>query len=181
MIQLIKSCNSWISIVCSQETYKKFIGKILKAKLKNSNLPAYRVKTFVLNSSQFGLAQNRERLYMVGVRQSSSGLKRPLPVIVQPKTGKPELKDFLRPLSEMAEAKKKKLGTRGKKVLKWAQKKLQNDNAKIAPGDDAVVDTAAGRKFRQVQVGRCPTITKSRGATASFYLMQRKRPLDCSY
>ena len=118
---------------------------------------------------------------MVGVRQSSSGLKRPLPVIVQPKTGKPELKDFLRPLSEMAEAKKKKLGKRGKKVLKWAQKNLQNDNAKIAPGDDAVVDTAAGRKFRQVQVGRCPTITKSRGATASFFLTQQKRPLDCSY
>ncbi len=119
---------------------------------------------------------------MVGVRQSYSGLKRPLPVIVKPKTGKPELKDFLRPLSEMAESKKtkKKLGKRGKKVLKWAQNKLQNDGVKIAPEDDAVVDTAAGKSFRQVQVGRCPTITKSRGATASFYLMKRKRPLDCS-
>ena len=86
----------------------------------------------------FGLAQNRERLYMVGVRQSYSGLKRPLPVIVKPKTGKPELKDFLRPLSEMAESKKKKkkkkLGKRGKKVLKWAQNKLQNDGVKIGKG-----------------------------------------------
>ena len=122
----------------------------------------------------FGLAQNRERVYLIGVRQNASGLKRADPKVLKPKgVKKPKLKDFLRPLS----APSKKLSKGGKANVEWARKKLQSEGVHVPDDDDAVVDACAGKRFRQVTIGRCPTITRGRGASRGFFLLKEKRLL----
>lgn len=161
-----------------QVTFERFKNKILSTPLhQNPKVPAYKIRTYVLNSLEFGLPQNRARMYMIGVRQSGKGLKRPMPRVKKPNLKKPHLKHFILPDASLTET-SKKLATKAKVNVKWAKKKLAEDKMKIEPGDDAVVDTAAGQSFRQVQVGRCPTITKARGATPSFWLLRRRRSLD---
>lgn len=167
------SCHLWIQV-----TFEKFKNKILSTPLhQNPKVPAYKIRTYVLNSLEFGLPQNRARMYMIGVRQSGKGLKRPMPKVKKPNLKKPHLKHFILPDASLTET-PKKLAKKAKVNVKWAKKKLAEDKMKIEPGDDAVVDTAAGKSFRQVQVGRCPTITKARGATPSFWLLRRRRSLD---
>ena len=114
---------------------------------------------------------------MIGVRQSGKGLKRPAPKVKKPNLKKLHLKHFILPDASLTET-PKKLAKKAKVNVKWAKQKLAEDRMKIEPGDYAVVDTAVGKSFRQVQVGRCPTITKARGAAPSFWLLRRRRSLD---
>ena len=43
---------------------------------------------------------------------------------------------------------------------------------------DAIIDTMAGKSQRQVQVGFCPTITKSRGSSHAYWLTSQNRFLS---
>ena len=154
-----------------QDAYKKFIKTIKDAKLKaKPSVPAYRLKTFVLNSLSFGLAQHRERVYILGVRQSASGLKRPLPKNPTPKISKkPELAKFLRPLTVSPGDRQLKSKT-AKKNFRWASKTYTG-------ASEAVVDCGAGKEFRQVREGATPTITRARGASRSVFLLKERRYL----
>ena len=59
--------------------------------------------------------------------------------------------------------------------MTWAEKKLKKKGVVLGTDEEAVVDAGAGKKFRQVTVGRCPTIARSRGSSRNSYLLKRKR------
>lgn len=159
-------------------SYKKFKEKILSAKLKNNRkVQAYKIKCFILNTMSYGLPQNRERVYIIGVRQSAKGLKRATPKVFKPKRAMAKLTDFLRPLS----APSKKLSKAAKRNVKWAKKKLESQGVRLGDIDEAVVDSCAGKKFRQVTIDRCPTITRSRGSSRGFYLLKQGRFLAFNF
>ena len=106
----------------------------------------------------------------MGVRQSASGLKRPLPKNPTPKISKkPELAKFLRPLTVSPGDRQLKSKT-AKKNFRWASKTYTG-------ASEAVVDCGAGKEFRQVREGATPTITRARGASRSVFLLKERRYL----
>lgn len=150
--------------------------RLREAKLNSDRTQAaYKIKSVVLNSASFGLPQNRERVYIMGVRQSTS-LKRPMPTISMPTVQKPRIRDCLRPLSVQQRT------VRHSKTallnIRWAKRRLDGLRKKGVQIVDPICDCGAGRKFRQLRYdGLCPTITRSRGAQASFYLLDEDRRL----
>ena len=64
-----------------------------------------------------------------------------------------------------------------RKNIKWGVRKLKK--MAIDPTrTDAIIDTMAGKSQGQVQVGFCPTITKSRGSSHAYWLTSQNRFLS---
>ena len=58
--------------------------------------------------------------------------------------------------------------------IRWGKKKLRSQG--FQPDKvDGIIDCKAGKSHRQVAVGCCPTITKSRGQDRSFWITSQRR------
>lgn len=132
---------------------------------------AYNISFKVLNSKDFGLAQNRERVYIVGCRASVANRLFQFP---EP-SRMPLLRSFLdknaalegdRPLSKT-----------NARNIKQAEAELRD--AGVKPSSvDVVVDIGSGTKRVNFMHGLCPTITKTRCASRDFYITSQRRRLS---
>ena len=135
-----------------------------------------------LNAEDLGLPQHRERIYILGVRNSQSGgVKRTKPLVRKCWRKKQvKLARFLRSLKvkPCRETLSRKLSKGGRRNLKWALKELCRSGRALrgmSDDDEVVLDASAGKDFRQIMFNTCPTITRARGSSRSFYLMKQGR------
>ena len=138
---------------------------------------AYNVELLKLNSKDFGVAQNRQRVYIVGCRRDvATGLccspVRSLPT--------PPIRNFFDeddPAIDDA-AKREKLPKQitARTNILAAHSRLKA--AKVNPRSvDMVVDIGSGRGLNMM-CGLCPTITRSRGGNGGFWVTSLGRRLS---
>ena len=164
---------------------------------------AYSVKAVVLNSLHFGLAQNRKRLYIVGIKNEKGKVMKPpnlkkkakivsLQKFVDKSAHHPKvhvawpvflsyllffiflsLVNTLK-LTCITDWKVSKLAKTLRRNIRWGEKELAKKN--VNPGEvPCVIDASAGNQ-KQVTIDRVPTITKSRGSGKnSFWLTSERR------
>lgn len=139
--------------------------------------PVYQLTFDVLNSKNFGVPQNRERLYIVGrLKTCLVGCHKFLCMPIR-NDAPPPLRDFLESHVQC-----------GKKS--WPTQSTARENirralgamrqAKLEPSSvDMVVDLGQGLRRRvNMMHNLCPTITKSRGGSQDFWLTSLGRRLS---
>ena len=149
--------------------------------------PMYWVTWGIYNSRHYGVPQNRERLYIVGLRTSKMGSQdfeshnnKFTTMMNECVRETPDIRDFLGQVKRgnhqvVEELIKKDL--RSMSFNKTAKKNLSNamDQIRAANLDlsraDIVVDLANGFSRTHLMYNICPTITKTRGAREDFYLI----------
>lgn len=134
---------------------------------------SYEVMFHLVNSQDFGLPQNRDRVYFVGVhrercahRLSSRPLR--LPGGLNVDGCKPDLMKFL---GNPSPVKRKSLptSTTARRNILLATKELRRAGWKRPSDVAAVVDLGSGRGLN-MKVGCCPTITRCRGGARDFWV-----------
>ncbi len=148
-----------------------------------TNAPLYMLGWKILDSADFGLAQRRRRVYVVGLRADRYGPKHGHPPFSWPSpVACPGLQTFFDTPETFAAS-----GTPCKLTTTGAQRNLGKAFAKLlAKGLDpltttAVVDLGMGPKRANFAVDRSPTLTASRCASpGSYYVTSLRRPLSVS-
>jgi len=171
-----------------QRAFQTIMGK-LKA-IKRPPAPgmrrtqeAYAINYAVLNSRNFGVPQNRERLYIVGrrvdhIKVDTRTINLTAAAVAKP----PAIRDFLGVQAAKVDLRTSvpfPANSLAAKNLKLATMKLKSAGLNLADVNvDAVVDLASGRGVN-VMNGICPTITRARGSCQGFYLTSIARRLSC--
>jgi DNA (cytosine-5)-methyltransferase 1 len=147
-------------------------GKTLDT-LKNIRCPAgklaYKVQFKVLNSKHFGLAQNRERVYLVGCSRSVASRKFRWPVGMDT----PPLAKFLDKGEPAAERRLSGTNRRNIDAAVARAKAAGLDPQSV----DIIVDIGCSAARANMMHDLCPAITKTRGAALDFWLMSAGRRL----
>jgi DNA-cytosine methyltransferase len=144
--------------------------------------PAYNVRFQVFDSSDFGVPQKRERVYILGRRTDKMTGRRDAHPIDALKCQKPSLRKFLNlPVADKRLSKDALLrdahGAAAVRNLKMAFAKMDCMGLQLT--DDVVVDVASGQGLNMM-VDMCPTITKSRGQGRGFFLTSVGKRLTAS-
>jgi len=147
-------------------------GKTLRSLQKISRpngKRTYRVQYKVLNSRHFGLAQNRERVYLVGCSRAVATRKFRWPADM----ATPHLAKFL---DKGASAVGRGLSATNRRNINEAVVKAKT--AGLDPCSvDIVVDIGCSASRTNMMHDICPAITKSRAAGRDFWLMSASRRL----
>lgn len=131
----------------------------------------YDIAFKVLNSKNFGLPQNRERVYIVGCRKSVSTRAFKFPRGIPT----PPLSSFLDKPGAIAD--NRPLSKTNKRNIRQAEAELTE--AGVKPSSvDVVVDIGSGTKRVNFMHDLCPTITKTRCAARDFYITSQGRRLS---
>jgi len=159
--------------------------------------PMYWLTWDIYNSKHFGVPQNRERLYIVGLRRSSVVKldwmrhdQKFKDMMNQCVMETPGIRDFLLGQLKYTHQLVEEIiswDLRSRKFNQTAKKNLRNAMSKIrssaaVPLDlscsDFVVDLANGFSRTHLMYNMCPTITKTRSAREGFYLVSAAGPLS---
>jgi len=148
----------------------------------------------IYNSKHFGVPQNRERLYIVGLRRSNivkldwvRHNKKFTDMMNQCVMETPDIRNFLGQLKEkthQAVEDNINMHLRSAAFNNTAKKNLRNAMSQIRAAkldlssSDIVVDLANGFSRTHLMYNMCPTITRTRGAREDFYLMSTARRLS---
>ena len=131
---------------------------------------AHKMKAFVVNSFDFGLAQSRERVFITGVWQNAFGKKRRNALMdhwqTKVKSGEDFTARMMLVLFSQFYAFPFCFKHLRKKNIAWAKRKLFQVGFQRTGDDEAVVEAGAGKKFRQLEINR-----------RSFFLLQQGRCL----
>jgi site-specific DNA-cytosine methylase len=160
--------------------------------------PMYWVTWGIYNSRHYGVPQNRERLYIVGLRTSKTGSqnfeshnKKFTTMMNECVMETPDIRDFLGQLkrdNDQMVDELIKTDLRSVTFNNTAKKNLRNamDQIRVANLDlsraDIVVDLGQGRSKVHMMHNLCPTITRTRAARDDFFLVSnasRITALDC--
>ena len=139
--------------------------------------PAYTWKVGCLNSKNFGVAQNRERVYVVGRLRACSRLSERevrLPIRRAPP---PKPRGFLESHVICGPSERP---TQRTALGNLCRAEAEADRLmKGRCDDDLVIDLGGSLKRRvSCMTGMCPTITRSRGGTASYWVSSLGRRLS---
>jgi len=166
------------------KTHRDAFNRILRLL---RDLGEYWIDSRVYNSLSYGVPQNRERLYIIGVKESAitnlkyrSRRRTYQSLIWEAYTRRPSIIDYLgyTRFSNLAIEKqikhqlrsRKSLTNAGKKNLRDAIKRIRKEGGPLATCD-YVVDLGNGRNKVHMMWEVCPTITKTRGGGQDYYLL----------
>ena len=135
-----------------------------------SGARAYVIQRKLLNSKNFGVAQSRPRVYILGVRPSPGRARIQMPV---GSSQTPPLSKFL----DAAVRPKEKPPQKTAKQNLQGAKKLRTD-AGLSPDDtDMIIDLGSGRGVSMTH-NMCPTITRTRGGARDYFHSRLSRRLS---
>ena len=149
--------------------------RLILEKLRSIGGGAYKVSWRVLNTLDYGIPQNRERVYIVGVKTDQASGNPPFtwPKPISPKP----LADFLK--DDKADAMQREATFKANsspatvKKLHALLRKIRADHENPRSTSCPYVFDLDGSKPHAMK-GRCPCITRTRGASG-FYLPSRGR------
>lgn len=137
----------------------------------------YSVAWKVLNSKDFGVPQNRPRIYIVGCR--CDRVRRQFVFPESNATPPPPIMEFLgikrmdkARCQSMIDRDLRCMGQTASGNLRWALQHLDSDVSNA----DVVVDLGTGQS-RNMMDNLCPTITRTRAGSRDFYLVSAARRL----
>ena len=128
--------------------------------IKTLTSNGYFVDWKILDSSDYGVAQHRERLYIIGIRRDSYATKFNWPE----KRPAPKLNKFWDKQTASRLTTKRQLNIAARTIAK-IKKTESIDPFKTS----CIIDVGSGLNNDTYMVGRCPTITKARGMSPGFY------------
>ena len=138
------------------EKHKALMDKMIKILKSNG----YIVEWKVLDSADYGVAQHRERLYIIGIRRDSYVTEFSWPA----KLTMPPLRQFWDRRTSL-----KLTTTRQLNVAAHTIHKIKANESFNPFKTSCIIDVGSGRNNYTYMVGRCPTITKARGMSPGFY------------
>ena len=119
----------------------------------------------------FGVPQDRQRVYILGAKRSSKkGITNPPLSMPKCKGSKPSLSTLLLKNVGAKQKKKMKMGKTAMKNLKAARVKFEEDYARSSK--PVIVDLAAGQNFARVCHDFVPTLLAGRCASSAYYWLQ---------
>ena len=168
---MISFCLALLMSFCCEASWSQIETSLRKITSPGTSLAHYNITFKVLKSKHLGLAQNRERVYIVGCRKSVSTrafkFPRPLPT--------PSLSSFLDKHALMESD--RPLSKTNKRNIMQAEAELRE--AGVQPSSvDVVVDIGSGTKRVNYMHDLCPTITKTRCSSRDFYITSQRRRLS---
>jgi DNA-cytosine methyltransferase len=160
------------------DAWHSIIQFLCRIRLSTGQL-AYSIDFAVLNSKNYGVPQNRERVYIVGRRHDKITAQPDALQFGLSKCTPPPIRRFL---------KLEAIGTRGDDIRQSASTSVMKKNldaAHLALTEsglqphltDMVVDIGSGQGLNMMH-NMCPTITRTRGQNRSYYLTSIKRRLS---
>ncbi len=138
-----------------QEKHKNVFNMVLDILMHGG----YNTSWKVLNSCDYGVAQKRARVYIVGIREDVQTT----PFQWPPARATPHISEFLDVRREP-----KALSPSALDIVATAVRKIQKRDGVDAFQRDYVIDAHSGRG-PNYKLGMCPTITAARGASVGFF------------
>jgi site-specific DNA-cytosine methylase len=119
----------------------------------------------------YGLPQDRRRLYFIGARRSANK-KVKNPKIEVPKSLRRKAPSLLGFLSESRSQKTKAVARSTLSKTALSNILAAEDKYRPIPAAPVIVDTAAGKNFRNATVDKVPTLIKSRCSARAYFWLQ---------
>ena len=144
---------------------------ITTIKRKLETLKIYNVDYLLLNTMDYGLPQNRERIFIVGIQKSISKRELEAPKKVKLKLF---MDDIIDKCADMSRPKKHKLTGRESKLVTKLRDYYADIDVNIN-NTPVIMDIGASERFASHRVNICPTLKATR---ANYYISNLKRKMS---
>ena len=170
--EFINTCNPKTFLLEQVSTFKTLYPKVFKdyIRLLGNCGRGYNVSWKQLQTRKHGLPQNRERIYIAGIRSDLEQTQ-----MFWPKGM--ELADNLSKILDSGATPNIDIKKETKSVQKsfqWANKRAKENGLDFEETSDIyALDARASEKYRHLHKNYTPTVTKARGACGGFVLLSR--------